>query len=144
RSTSYSIIPQSIGAAIKAEYPEVLESTRLFNLSGNGNFFLRIGEKTFEEKRVLAADSNFFRVFTSKMINGNAATALEKPYSVVLNESTAKRYFGTTNAVGKQFETDGNDTTLTYMVTGVVADWPDNSHFVFDMLISTNTFQFTR
>src|SRR6185503_8471039 len=69
---------------------------------------------------------------------------LEKPYSVVLNESTAKRYFGTTNAVGKQFETDGNDTTLTYMVTGVVADWPDNSHFVFDMLISTNTFQFTR
>jgi len=144
RSTSYSIIPQSIGSAIKAEYPEVLESTRLFNISGNGSFFLRIGEKTFEEKRVLAADSNFFRVFTSKMINGNAATALEKPYSVVLNESTAKRYFGTTNAVGKQFETDGNDTTLTYMVTGVVADWPDNSHFVFDMLISTNTFQFTR
>src|SRR6185503_2632507 len=69
---------------------------------------------------------------------------LEKPYSVVLNESTAKRYFGTTNAVGKQFETDGNDTTLTYMVTGVVADWPDNSHFVFDMLISTNTFGFVR
>ena len=144
RSTSYSIIPQSIGAAIKAEYPEVLESTRLFNLSGNGNFFLRIGEKTFEEKRVLAADSNFFRVFTCKMINGNAATALEKPNTVVLNESTAKRYFGTSNAVGKTFETDGNDTTLSYLVTGVVADWPDNSHFVFDMLISTNSFQFTR
>jgi len=47
RSTSYAIIPQSIGAAIKTEYPEVLESTRLFNLGGNGNFFLRIGEKTF-------------------------------------------------------------------------------------------------
>ena len=144
RSTSYSIIPQSIGAAIKAEYPEVLESTRLFNIGGNGSFFLRIGEKTFEEKRVLAADSNFFRVFSAKMLHGDAGIALEKPNSAVLNESTAKRFFGSTNVVGKQFETDGDDTTQTFVVTGVVADWPDNSHFLFDMLISTNTFQFTR
>jgi len=144
RSTSYSIIPQSIGAAIKAEYPEVLESTRLFNLGGNGSFFLRIGEKTFEEKRVLAADSNFFRVFTSKMLHGDATTALQNPNSAVLNESTAKKYFGSSNAVGKQFFTDGDDTTQTFLVTGVVADWPDNAHFLFDMLISTNTFQFVR
>ena len=144
RSTSYSIIPQSIGGAIKAEYPEVLESTRLFNLGGNGNFFLRIGEKTFEEERVLAADSNFFRVFTSKILHGDPATALEKPNSAVLNETTAKKYFGSADAVGKQFETDGNDTTQTFIVTAVVADWPDNSHFLFDMLISTNTFQFVR
>ena len=144
RATSYSIIPQSIGAAIKAEYPEVLESTRLFNLGGNGSFFLRIGEKTFEEKRVLAADSNFFRVFSSKMLHGDATTALQNPNSAVLNESTAKRYFGSSDAVGKQFVTDGDDTTQTFIVTGVVADWPDNSHFLFDMLISTNTFQFTR
>ena len=144
RSTSYSIIPQSIGAAIKTEYPEVLESTRLFNLGGNGSFFLRIGEKTFEEKRVLAADSNFFRVFTSKILHGDANTALEKPNSAVLNETTAKKYFGSADAVGKQFETDGDDTTQTFIVTAVVADWPDNSHFLFDMLISTNTFQFVR
>ena len=144
RSTSYAIIPQSIGAAIKAEYPEVLESTRLYNLSGNGSFFLRIGEKTFEEKGVLAADSNFFRVFSSKLIHGDAATALEKPNSAVLNETLAKKYFGSTDVVGKQFETDGDDTTQTFQVTGVVADWPDNSHFLFDMLISTSTFRFTR
>ena len=144
RATSYSIIPQSIGAAIKAEYPEVLESTRLFNLGGNGSFFLRIGEKTFEEKRVLAADSNFFRVFSSKMLHGDATTALQNPNSAVLTASTAKRYFGSSDAVGKQFVTDGDDTTQTFIVTGVVADWPDNSHFLFDMLISTNTFQFTR
>ena len=144
RSTSYSIIPQSIGGAIKAEYPEVLESTRLFNLGGNGNFFLRIGEKTFEEKRVLAADSNFFRVFTCKILQGDPNTALEKPNSVVINETTAKKLFGSTDIVGKQFETDGDDTTQTFMITGVVADWPDNSHFLFDMLISTSTFRFTR
>src|SRR5688572_5744229 len=145
RSTSYSIIPQSIGGAIKTEYPEVLESTRLFNFGGGGNFILRIGEKTFEEEGVLAADSNFVRVFTANILHGDPATALEKPNSAVINESTAKRFFGSANAAfGKTFETDGNDTTLTYMITGVVADWPDNSHFLFDMLISTSTFQFTR
>ena len=144
RSTSYAIIPQSIGAAIKTEYPEVFESTRLFNFTGNGNFFLRIGEKTFEEKRVLAADSNFFRLFTCKILHGDAATALEKTHSAVINATTAKKYFGTTDVVGKQFETDGNDTTETFVITAVVADWPDNSHFLFDMLVSTSTYQFTR
>ena len=144
RSTSYAIIPQSIGAAIKTEYPEVLESTRLFNFAANGNFFLRIADKTFEEKRVLAVDSNFFRVFTGKVLHGDLTTALEKPHSVVINETTAKKYFGTTDAVGKKFETDGNDTTETFAITAVVADWPVNSHFLFDMLISTSTFQFAR
>ena len=144
RSTSYAIIPQSIGAAIKTEYPEVLESTRLFNFAANGNFFLRIGEKTFEEKRVLAADSNFFRVFTCKVLHGDVTTALEKTHSAVINATTAKKYFGTTDVVGKQFETDGNDTTETFVITAVVADWPGNSHFLFDMLVSTSTFQFAR
>src|SRR5205809_4660849 len=53
RTTGYSFIPQSIGAAVKAEFPEVKETVRLFNFTGdNGNFFLRIGDKIFEEKRV--------------------------------------------------------------------------------------------
>src|SRR5260221_7290544 len=52
RSTSYCFIPQSIGAAVKTEFPEVRESVRLYNFTGDaGNFFLRIGDKVFEEKR---------------------------------------------------------------------------------------------
>ena len=95
RTTSYSIIPQSIGAAVKAEFPEVKESVRLYNFTGDaGNFFLRIGDKVFEEKRVFAADSNFFRVFSAKIIKGDLTSALMKPNSVVVNETTAKKYFG--------------------------------------------------
>ncbi len=108
RSTSYSIIPLSIGEAIKREYPEVLESTRMFDIVGNTFFFLRIGEKVFEEKKVLVADSNFFRVFSGNFIAGDPATALMKPNSVVINESTAKRLYGSTNAIGKSFETEPN------------------------------------
>jgi putative ABC transport system permease protein len=145
RSTSYAIIPQSFAGAIKAEYPEVLESTRLYNFGGAGNFIVRIGEKIFEEKNVLAADSNFFKLFTVKILQGDPATALEKPNSAVINETTAKKYFGSAdNAIGKTFETDGNDTTFAYTITGIVTDWPDNSHFLFDMLLSTSSFRFTR
>jgi putative ABC transport system permease protein len=145
RATSYSIIPQSIGAAVKTEFPEVLESVRLYNFTGDdGNFFLRIGDKMFEEKRVLAADSNFFRVFSSKILKGDGASALMKPNSVVLNETTAKKYFGSVDAaINKTFETDGDNNNV-FQITAVCADWPENSHFLFDLLISTTGFEFTR
>src|SRR5436190_6206185 len=146
RMTSYSIIPQSIGAATKAEFPEVQESIRVFNFTGdNGNFFLRIGDKTFEEKRVFAVDSNFFRVFSAKMLKGDAVTALMKPNSVVINETTAKKYFGSVDAAfNKTFEAQGNNNTIVFQIAGICADWPENSHFLFDLLISTTGFEFTR
>ncbi len=147
RTTSYAFIPQSIGAAVKAEFPEVKESVRMYNFTGDaGNFFLRIGDKVFEEKKVFAVDSNFFRVFSCNMLKGDAATALMKPNSVVLNETTAIKYFGSVDAaINKTFETDGNNNTNNvFQITAVVADWPENSHFLFDILISTTGFDFTR
>jgi len=147
RVTSYSIIPQSIGAAVKAEFPEVKESVRLFNFTGDGgNFFLRIGDKVFEEKRVLAVDSNFFRVFSADILKGDAGSALMKPNSVVINETTAKKYFGSVDAAfNKTFETEGNNNNNNvFQITAITADWPENSHFLFDMLISTTGFDFTR
>ncbi len=144
RSTSYSVIPQTIGEAIKKEYPEVLESTRIFNFTGAGDFFVKVGPKVFQEKHVLMADSNFFRVFTAEFIEGDPVTALEKPNTVVVNESTAKRYFGSaTNAMGKTLETDG-DNNNKFMISAVCKDWSDNTHFLFDILISSSTFQNTR
>ena len=147
RTTSYAFIPQSIGAAVKTEFPEVKESVRFFSFTGdNGNFFLRIGDKVFEEKRVFAADSNFFRVFSTKMLKGDAASALMKPNSVVINETTAKKYFGSVDAAfNKTFETDGNNNNNNvFQITAICADWPENSHFLFDILISTTGFDFTR
>lgn len=146
RSTSYAIIPQSIGGAIKTEFPEVLESTRVFDFGGNGNFFLKIEDKIFEEKRVMAVDSNFFRVFTATVLYGEGTSALSKPNSAVVTETAAKKYFGNAaDAVGKEFKTDGNnDSTNHFVITAVVKDWPENSHFLFDILLSDNTFPFIR
>ncbi len=142
RSTSYSMIPQSIGESIQREYPEVLESTRLFDFVGNGTFFLKIDDKAFEEKHVLIADSNFFKVFSAKLLQGDAATALQKPNTAVITETTAKRYFGSsTAAIGKSFLTDNEQH---YMVSAVCKDWPENSHFAFNMLLSSASFPFIK
>ena len=93
---------------------------------------------------MLMVDSNFFRVFTATLIEGDATTALEKPNTIVVNESTAKRYFGSAHdAMGKTIETDG-DNNNKFMISAVCKDWPDNSHFIFDMLISSASFQNTR
>ncbi|MBD0332661.1 MAG: ABC transporter permease, partial [Chitinophagaceae bacterium] len=144
RSTSYSIIPQSIGESIQKEFPEVIESTRLFNFTGGGlgNFFMRVGDKVFEESKVLAVDSNFFRVFTGEFLAGTPASALMHPNSVVLSESTAKKMYGSAGrAIGKQFQTDA-DQNNTFSITGVCKDWPENSHFTFNVLIAVTSFPF--
>ncbi|MEO5592760.1 MAG: ABC transporter permease [Chitinophagaceae bacterium] len=142
RSTAYSMIPSSIGKAIQQEYPEVLQSTRLFDIVGNASFFIKIDDKVFEEKKVLLADSNFFKVFTASLLQGDAATALQKVNTAVLTETTAKKYFGSAaNAIGKSIATD-NDRH--FIVSAVVKDWPENAHFTFDLLIAAVSFPFTQ
>lgn len=137
RSTFYSFIPASIGEAAKTEFPEVEESTRLISARGFGSTFVKIGDKIFEEKEVLFADSNFFRVFSAPLLAGDPKTALEKPNSIVINKSAAIKYFGSTNdIVGKTLEIEDRPNTI----TGLVDDWPDHAHFSFNMLIATNTF----
>ena len=142
RSSSYAIIPISIGDAIRHEFPEVEENTRLLDAVTNDNLFVKIGDKVFEEQHVFIADSNFFKVFTAILLEGDTATALQKPNTAVINERTAKKYFGSAaNAIGKSIETDGQ---TKYLVSGVCKDWPDNSHMVFDILLSSSSFPFTR
>ncbi len=136
RSTFYSFIPASIGEAINTEFPEVKQSTRVFN-NGGGNTLIKIGDTLFEEKNVLLADSNFFSVFTAAPLAGNLTTALEKPNNIVLNETTAKKYFGgVQSAIGKTLKVEEDPFT----VSAIVKDWPSNSHMDFNVLISSNTF----
>ncbi len=145
RMSSYSMIPQSIGPAIQKEFPEVKECTRVFNFGGGGgNFFLRAGDKVYEERRVLAADSNFFNVFSAEFLAGDPASALQQHNTVVLSETAAKKIYGSaTAAMGKQFQTDG-DNNNSFLITGVCKDWPENSHFTFDVLLSATGFPFIR
>jgi putative ABC transport system permease protein len=138
RTALLSHIPLSIGQAVKKEFPEVLESTRVFGFddgqTGNGAS-IAVGDKLFTEKKaVIMVDSNFFRVFTGHFLEGDVNTALRYPGTAVLNESSAKRYFGSVeNAMGKELIVDD---FRHCKITGVCQDWPEKSHFQFSLLLS--------
>lgn len=138
RTTSYAIIPAAIGDAVRKEFPEVAAKTGFEDATNNGKLFIKAGDKSFEENHVLLADSNFFRVFLTPFVEGEPLTALQKPFTVVLTEQTAKRYFGSpAAAMGKVLETEGNQH---FTVTAVCKNLPDNSHMRYDLLISAASF----
>jgi ABC-type antimicrobial peptide transport system permease subunit len=83
----------------------------------------------------LWADESFFNVFTFPFLQGDPATALKEPYSLVLTEQSAKRIFGVSDALGKSVKID----TLNYVITGVLKDIPKLSHMKFEALASFST-----
>jgi putative ABC transport system permease protein len=83
----------------------------------------------------LWADESFFKVFDFKLLQGNPATALKDPFSIVLTEKTAKKIFGEEPALGKSIRFD----TAEYVVTGVLRDFPKFSHMRFESLVSFST-----
>jgi putative ABC transport system permease protein len=135
RSAFLGNIPKSIGQAIKNEFPEVKEVTRVISPNDKGDK-VKVGEKVFTDKTVMAADSNFFRVFTGDFLQGDASSALQKPNTAVLNETTAIKYFGSVeNAMGKQIIINEFQKLI---VSGVIRDWPEKSHFLFNILLTTS------
>ena len=100
---------------------------------------ITIGNQSFHEKKVIDADSNFFKFFSFTLIKGNQNTVLQNPNSIVLSETTAKRYFGTTdNALEKTIVLDKN---VPLKVTGIARDVPSNSHIEFDMVIPLENYK---
>ncbi len=116
------------GPTMLEEYPEVVNYTRIRN---TGFPVLRYEDKVFSEERWFQADSTVFDVFTIPMVLGDPKTALTQPFSVVITERMAKKYFGDVDPLGKVLNSD-NRTDFT--VTGVVQEFPDNSHWHFDFL----------
>ncbi|HSD64691.1 MAG TPA: ABC transporter permease [Ignavibacteriaceae bacterium] len=123
------------GQAFVQEIPEVENYTRLRNY---GFPVIRYKDKAFSEERFYWVDSSFFDVFTVHFIEGNPETALIQPNSVVITKSTAKKYFGNEEPIGKLLNSDRRKD---YMVTGVIDDFPVNSSFHFDFLGSLASYQ---
>ena len=134
-----AVASDPMGATLKKDYPQVEEFVRFF-ISG-GSKLIKKGNEFIRENNVAHVDSTLFDVFTIPVIAGDAKTALNEPNTVVISESAAKKYFATTDAVGKSIETDDNGSTL-YKVTAVIKDIPHNSHFTFDMLFSMDNVEY--
>src|ERR1700676_1262716 len=134
KKTDWTLTQLPLAPTLKKDFPEVEQSVRF--LSRERTLF-KNGNREFYETKVYYADSNVFRIFSHKFIEGNPATALNEPNSIVISKTLADKYFGkNTAAVGKTLRTVYD----LYKVTGVIEDVPKNSHLIFDMLISMSTF----
>lgn len=139
RVRQYAIIPHSYAEVMQSDLPEVEETTRMF-FFGQNRLVVKIGEQLFEEEHVMWADSNVFDFFNFPLIAGNPNTALTQPNSVVITESVARKYFNTTDCVGRELELPQGNNTL--RVSGVCEDVPENTHLRFDLLQSSTSIGF--
>ncbi|MGB3780495.1 MAG: ABC transporter permease [Tunicatimonas sp.] len=118
--------------ALKDELPEVEEATVTYKFD---ELIFRQGESVVQEKQAIAADSNFFKVFDYRIIQGSPKTMLTEPYALVLTESKAAFYFGDQDPLGQTLEILG-EFNRSFKVTGVMQDVPENTQYKFDLLIS--------
>ncbi|HVX27264.1 MAG TPA: ABC transporter permease [Parafilimonas sp.] len=128
-----STVAPPFGYYLPTDFPEIQKMTRLLN---NGTTPLRYKDKLINEPDVYFADENLFDVFTVKVLEGNPKTALTDPFSVMLTEETAKKYFGNEDPINKVLRANNQ---FDVKVTGVYKAFPSNSHIHPNILVSFNT-----
>ncbi len=135
-----AVTPTPLASALMSDYPEVENAVRL----DNNDAIVQRGDKQFMEDYLLMTDPSFFNMFDFKLKAGDAKSALNEPYSIVLSESLAKKYFGDEDPINQTltiFLQDPDGKGKAYTVTGVIEDCPVNSHFNYSSLISFKTFE---
>ena len=110
--------------------PEIDDYGRLLVTWGK---ILEYEEHKFKETDIIYADPSIFRIFSFNFISGDSKTALNDPYTMVISELIARKYFGTENPIGKLLKID-NETD--YTITGVIENMPANSHFRYDIFMT--------
>ena len=145
-SAIFAVAPDPLALTLKREYPVVQEMTRV---NYQSDILIKKGNENVQDHHAAFADSTFFKVFTIPMTAGNPTTALNEPNSIVIDETTAKKYFNSTNVLGKTLYVDNNSNCK---ITGVIKDIPKQSHFHFhfirprgkdnDSWLSNNTYNY--
>lgn len=117
------IVPKPMALMMKKDYPQVEEMARM---NYSGDILVKKGNSWIQDHHLVFADSSLFRVFTLPMVAGDPMTALNEPNSIVIDESAARRYFNSTDVVGKTLELENKNICK---ITGVIKDMPTQSHF---------------
>lgn len=123
------------GPNITHDFPEVESFVRVADV----DLSVKVDDLKIHEPSALAADSSFFGIFDFPLRYGDRSTVLREPFSIVLSESGARKFFGIDNPVGHDLTFTLQDTVFTARVTGVMKDMPSNSQFRGDLIISLST-----
>jgi len=125
--------PGPLLSALRSEFSEIEDGTRVLPAATQ---IVRRGENVFYQNYIRCVDGNFLSLFSFPLVAGDRATALTQPYSVVLSQSTAEKYFGKENPLGKTLTIDR---TVTVTVTAVAKDLYETSSIRFEILTSMDT-----
>jgi putative ABC transport system permease protein len=121
------------------EMAGIRDFTRLYPRSGNVISSMEDQQKlSFPTDEIYHADSSFFRMFSFHLADGNVADMLKKPFTAVISEKLSHKLFGKQNPIGKSVYLSDDEA---YVVEGVFADIPDNSHLYFEALFSMSTLE---
>lgn len=126
--------PAVLGPTLVKEFPEVEDFCRM---SSNGPTAVSYGDQVFIENNMITVDSSFFNFFSIPVLKGDPRDLLNDPHEIVLSESTARKIFGNENPIDKQIKI-GTD-TVKFIVSGVIADVPEKTHFKANILGSMIT-----
>lgn len=128
----YPAVPPRIGYDLVNTMPEVEASTRFYKPSDP---LVRVGTKAFTEERLYAADSMLFDVFDFVLLEGNEATVLHEPNTVLITPEIGRKYFSEeTNIVGRTMLL--GEERVPFVIEGIIESPPENSQIQFDMLTS--------
>ena len=120
--------PEPLGPTLVKNYPQIEQMTRLIDI---GDILVKKDNQYIQEHNAIFADSTFFTVFPLPLISGNPTIALTEPHSLVIDESTARKYFNSTDVLGKTLRLNN---TTDCKITAVIKDIPTQSHFHFHLI----------
>ncbi len=121
--------PAPLGPALKENFPEVEAVTRIIQ---NKNMVISHEQNSFLEDEFYWAGPETFKIFSIPFIMGDPETVLKNPFSIVISQKMANKYFGIEDPIGKNLNVN-NQTDFT--VAGIFSDMPSNSHFVMDFIV---------
>ncbi|MCP5104535.1 MAG: ABC transporter permease, partial [bacterium] len=129
KTVKFASCAPPVAPLVAARYPEVEKIARLFNYRAVVSF----GERKFKEERMYFAEPDFFDILKFKFISGDPLNGIREANTAFISESTARKYFGDQDPMGKTFSVNKRED---YRVAGVFEDIPPNSHLKFDVMLS--------
>lgn len=138
-SLHLSAIAAPFGPLLQHAFPDIKKMTRVLPIRTTA---FRFNDKLFNEQNSVFAEENFFDFFTVPVVKGNHDNALKEPYSIMLSEAMAKKYFGASDPINKGIFLDNiflGKIKHDFKVTGVFKDFPANSHMHPNILMSFST-----
>ncbi|WP_179317502.1 ABC transporter permease [Winogradskyella undariae] len=129
---TWAQVPSALGPELTEQIPSAVKSGRLLKNDYGGNAFIKAGDNILVEHKLFWIDPSILDMFDIKTLSGIGAEALNTPNSILLSKSTAKRYFGTENPLGKTLTVDNRNT---FEVKGIFEDFPENSSLNFNAVV---------